>query len=49
MGYISSDAELLNLFPVFRSGRAAQLLFLEFIKDGLADLGDEFTYGGLAI
>ena len=28
--------------------RAVQILCLEFSKDGLADLGDEFTDGGLA-
>ena len=36
-----------NLFPVFRSGRVGQILLLEFIKDGLADLGDEFHFGCL--
>ena len=35
-------------FQVFRIGKAAQILFLEFIKDGLADLGDKFKDGGLA-
>ena len=40
---------LLNLFLVFRSGRAAQILFLEFIKDGPTNLGDECTYGGFLL
>ena len=29
MGDISSDSELLNLFPVFKSGKVGQILFLE--------------------
>ena len=38
MGNIPSGAKLLlDLFPPFRGGRAAQILFLEFIKDGLGD------------
>ena len=46
---IPSGSELyLNLFPAFRSGRAAEILSLEFIKDGPADLGNEFTDDGLA-
>ena len=35
----------LNLFLVFRSGRAGQIFFLDFSKDGPANFGDEFTYG----
>ena len=35
---------LLNLFPVFRISKAGLILFLEFIKDGLADKRDEFTF-----
>ena len=31
---------LLDLFPVFRSGRAGQILFLEFSKDGPAENRD---------
>ena len=30
---------LLSLFPIFRSGRAGQILFLELSRDGSADLG----------
>ena len=37
---------LLDLFPVFRGGRAGQVLVLEFSKDGMADTRDEFTNGG---
>ena len=49
MGDIPSCSEIfLHFFPVFRVSDQAQILFLEFIKDGLADLGDEFTYGGLS-
>ena len=48
-GALQSGSELLlNLFLVFRSGRAGPILYLESIKDGPADLGDEFTCGGLA-
>ena len=47
MGDIASGSEFfLNLFPAFRSGGAAQIPFLKFIKDGTADLGDKFTYNG---
>ena len=35
---------LLDMFPVFKCGRPAQILFLEFIKDGPADNRDEFTF-----
>ena len=38
-----SGSELLNLFPVCRVSGAAQIFFLEFGKDVLADLGDKFT------
>ena len=39
---ISSGAELLlHMFPVSKVGRAAQLLLLEFSKDGLANLGGQ--------
>ena len=49
MGDIPSDSELLfHIFPVFRVSRAGQILFLEFIKDGSADLGNNITYRGLA-
>ena len=49
MGDIPSGSELLlDLFPALSSGRAGQILFLEFIKDNPANLGDEFTYGGSA-
>ena len=45
-GDIPSDSELLiHLFLVFRIGRSCRLFFLEFSKDGSADLGDEFTDG----
>ena len=44
---IPSDFELLlHLFQVFRISRAGQILFMEFIKDGLADNRDKFTHGG---
>ena len=46
MWEIPSGSELLDLFPVLKSGRAGQL-FLEFIKDGLADNWDEFIYRGM--
>ena len=39
---------LLNLFPVFLSSEADQILSLEFLKDDPADIWDKFTYGGLA-
>ena len=43
-GDISSGSELLlHLFPVFKIGRAVQILFLEFIKDGLEEIDDKFT------
>ena len=46
---ISSCSELLpDLFPVFWSGRASQILFLGFSKDIPGDIRDKFTYGGLA-
>ena len=49
MGYIPYSSELLlHPFPVLRVSGAAQIFFLEFIKDGLADLGDEFSDGDLA-
>ena len=45
---ISSGSELLlSMFPAFKSGRAAKIHFLEFSKDGPADLGNEFTCGSL--
>ena len=48
MENISSGSELLlDLFPVFMGGRAGQILFQEFSKEGLADNRDEFTYNGL--
>ena len=47
MENISGSELILSLFPAFKSGRAAQILFLEFIKDGPADLGYEFTCGSL--
>ena len=40
MGNLSSDSELLlDLFPVFWSGGADQILFLEFSKDTPAGKG----------
>ena len=49
MGDIPSGSELyLHFFQVFRVSRAAQIFVQEFSKDGSADLGDEFTDGGLA-
>ena len=41
-------SELLSLIPIFKSGITTQILFLKFIKDGPADLGDKFVYGGSA-
>ena len=44
MGVIPSGSGLLlNLFPVSRVSRAAQIFVLEFSKDGLADLEDDLT------
>ena len=48
VGGIPSGSELLHLFPLCRINRAGQILFLEFIKNGLEDLGDVYTYGDLA-
>ena len=46
---IPSCFELLILpFPLIRAIRAALIFVLEFSKDGLADLGDEFADGGAA-
>ena len=42
----SVAALFLDVFSVFRSGRAVQILFLEISKDCLADNRDAFTYGG---
>ena len=36
------------MFPVFRSGRAYEILFLKFSNDGPSDNRDTFTGGGLA-
>ena len=33
---LSGSKQLLNLFPVFKRGRAHQVFLLEFIKNGLA-------------
>ena len=44
--YIPSGSELLpNLFPVFWSGRACQILIMEFRKDSSAESRDGFTCG----
>ena len=49
MGDISSGSELLlHYVPLHRSRRAVQIFVLEFSKDGLPDLGDKVTDGGLA-
>ena len=48
MADIPSGSELLDLFLVFWSGGADQILFVEFSKDGPADNKDEFTYGASA-
>ena len=49
MGDSPSGSELLlHPFPFIRGIRAAQIFVLEFSKDGLADLGDEFANGGAA-
>ena len=49
IGNIPSGSELqLHLLTHFRISRAVQIFVLELSKDGLADLGDEFTDGGLA-
>ena len=48
MGHIPSGSELLHPFPLLRAIRAAQICILEFSKDGLADLGDEFADGAVA-
>ena len=46
---IPSGSEiLLHPFPLIRVIRAAQIFILEFSKDGLADLEDEFADGGVA-
>ena len=37
----SGSEPLLDLFPVFRSGRTGQIVFMEFIKYGPAYLEDE--------
>ena len=42
-----SGFEFLDHFPVIWSGKAGQILFVEFFKDGLADNVDEFANGGL--
>ena len=48
IGDISSGSELLFLpFLLLRASKTVQIFILEFSKDGLADLGDEFTDGGL--
>ena len=47
-GILSGFELLLHLFSVFRISKAAQIIFLEFSKDELADLGDKITYGGSA-
>ena len=48
-GYISSGSVLhLNPLPFIRAIRAVQIFFLEFSKDGSADLGDEFADDGAA-
>ena len=44
----SGSEPLLYPFPLIRDSRAAQIFILEFSKDGLADVGDEFTDGGVA-
>ena len=44
MGDIPSGSELLlHPFPFIRGIRAMQVFILEFHKDGLADLEDEFA------
>ena len=48
MGDIPSGYELLHPFPLLRAIRAAKIFVLEFSKNGLADLGDEFTDAGSA-
>ena len=49
MGDIPSGSELLpHPFSLIRVCRVAQVFVLEFSKDGLADLGDEFADGGSA-
>ena len=49
VGDIPSGFELLlHSFPLIRAIRAVHIFVLEFIKDGLADLGNEFADGGVA-
>ena len=44
MGHIPSGSELLvHPFSFIRALRAVQIYVLEFSKDGLADLDDEFA------
>ena len=45
---IPSGSELLHPFPVLRAVGPVQMFFLEFHKDGAADLGDKFADGGTA-
>ena len=46
IGDIPSGSELLlHPFPVIRAIRAVQIFFLEFSKDGSADMGDKFADG----
>ena len=48
VGDISSGSELLlHNFLVIRAILAVQIFVLEFHKDGSADMGDQFTDGGL--
>ena len=48
VGDIPSGSELFfHPFPLIRAIRAAQILVLEFSKDGTSVLGDEFA-GGVA-
>ena len=46
VGGIPSSFQLLLPFPFISVIRAVQIFVLEFSKDGLVDLGDEFADGG---
>ena len=49
MGNIPSGFEFfLQPFVLIRASRAVRTFVLEFSKDGSADLGDDFTDGGVA-
>ena len=43
---IPSGFELLHPFSLLGACRAVQIFVLEFRRDGLANLGDEFSDGG---